>query len=146
MDPFSLFSPDIHVCKLLPLGRWFTWICGCDAFAVGHLLPAKLCSACCSFKRCVSSPFSMPSSRKVCLPRAMLSSPILNGVSRYLFFPFSHSDAKYSPWEWVRLVLFTWSKSVAWPANYKALLSEGEGLGSPSKGARICLPVFFFFL
>lgn len=29
----------------------------------------------CSFKRCVSSPFSVPSSRKDCLPRAMLSSP-----------------------------------------------------------------------
>lgn len=46
-----------------------------------------------------------------------------------------------------RLVLFTWSKSVAWPANYKALLSEGEGFGSLSKGARICLPgCCFFFL
>lgn len=47
----------------------------------------------------VHPPLSMPSSRKDCLPRAMLSSPILNGVSRYLFFPFSHFDAKYSPWE-----------------------------------------------
>lgn len=103
MDPFSLFSPDFHVCKLLPLDRWFTWICACDAFAVGHLFPAKLCSACCSFRRCASSPFSMPSSRKDCLLRAMLSSRILNGVSRYLFFPFSHFDAKYLPWEWVVL-------------------------------------------
>lgn len=49
----------------------------------------------CCFKRSVSSPFSMPSSRKDCLPRVMLSSPILNGISRYLLFPFSHLDAKY---------------------------------------------------
>lgn len=34
---------------------------------------------------------------------------------------------------------------MAWPANYKALLSEGEGFGSLSKGARICLPGCFFF-
>lgn len=34
---------------------------------------------------------------------------------------------------------------MAWPANYQALLSEDEGLGSPSEGARICLPVFGFF-
>lgn len=36
---------------------------------------------------------------------------------------------------------------MAWPVNYQALLSEDEGLGSPSEGARICLPgLFFLFL
>jgi len=45
-----------------------------------------------------------------------------------------------------RLGLLTWSKSVAWPPNYMALISEGEVLWSPSKGARICLLPFLFFL
>lgn len=144
MDPFSLFSPDSHVCKLLPLARWFTWICACDAFAVGHLLPAKLCSACCSFKRCVSS-FSMPSCRKDCLPRVMLSSPVLNGVSRYVFFLFSHSDAQYSPWEWV--ILYYWHGAnlclglqIIWPYWVKGRAS-GAQIKVPGS---VCLGIFLW--
>lgn len=44
-----------------------------------------------------------------------------------------------------RLVLLTWSKSVAWPPNYMALFSKGEVLWSPSKGARISLPAVFIW-
>lgn len=42
-----------------------------------------------------------------------------------------------------RLVLLTWSKSVAWTPNYMALFGKGEVLWSP--GCQDLFTCFFFF-